>query len=59
MRRLLLLALLVVVMLTGCTPEENEGGTPIPGQASGAPLNDEAVGPSEQQDDADDEDDGQ
>jgi hypothetical protein len=54
-----LLALLIVAMATGCTPDENEGGTPIPGQASGAPLNDEAVGPSEQQDEADDEDDGQ
>jgi hypothetical protein len=59
MRRLLLLALLIVAMAAGCTPDENEGGTPIPGQASGAPLNDEAVGPSEQQDEADDEDDGQ
>jgi hypothetical protein len=53
------MALLVGAMATGCSPEENEGGTPIPGQASGAPLNDDAVGPSEQQDDAGDEDDGQ
>ena len=43
-------------MATGCTPDENEGGTPIPGQASGAPLNDEAVGPSEEQGDIDDGD---
>jgi len=48
MKRMLLAALLVAV-LAGCTPTENEGGTPIPGAQSGAPLNDEAVGPSEEQ----------
>ena len=47
MKRLMLVLLIVVA--AGCTPEENEGGTPIPGQQSGAPLNDGAVGPSEQQ----------
>ena len=56
MRRFLLLAILLGAMATGCTPDENEGGTPIPGQASGAPLNDEAVGPSEEQGDIDDGD---
>ena len=56
MRRLLLLVILLSAMATGCTPDENEGGTPIPGQASGAPLNDEAVGPSEEQGDIDDGD---
>jgi hypothetical protein len=45
MKRILLLALLMFV--AACTPSENEGGTPIPGQGSGAPLNDEAVGPSD------------
>jgi len=44
-RRLLLIGLLV--MATACTPPENEGGTPLPGQGSGAPLNDEAIGPSD------------
>lgn len=55
MRRLLLIGLLVAAMATGCTPEENEGGTPLPGQGSGAPLNDDAVGPSDQQDEIDDD----
>lgn len=55
MRRLLLIGALVAAMATGCTPEENEGGTPLPGQASGAPLNDDAVGPSDQQDEIDDD----
>jgi hypothetical protein len=45
MKRTLLIALLILV--AGCTPAENEGGTPLPGQGSGAPLNDEAVGPSD------------
>ena len=45
----LLLTLIVVLAAAACTPEENEGGTPIPGQQSGAPLYDEAVGPSEEQ----------
>jgi hypothetical protein len=46
MKRLLLILL---VLAAACTPAENEGGTPIPGQQSGAPLYDDAVGPSEQQ----------
>ena len=37
------------VGLAACTPAENEGGTPIPSAATEAPLNDEAVGPSEEQ----------
>jgi hypothetical protein len=45
MKRMLLIGLLVLA--AGCTPAENEGGTPLPGQGSGAPLNDEAIGPSE------------
>ena len=47
MRRLLLI--LLVMVAAACTPEENEGGTPIPGAQSGAPLYDDAVGPSEEQ----------
>jgi hypothetical protein len=43
--RLLLIGLLLVA--TACTSPENEGGTPLPGQGSGAPLNDEAIGPSD------------
>ena len=43
---------LLIVALAGCTPAENEGGTPIP--QSEAPLNDEAVGPSEEQDPVED-----
>jgi hypothetical protein len=45
MRRILLAALLLFA--AACTPAENEGGTPLPDQGSGAPLNDEAIGPSE------------
>jgi hypothetical protein len=44
--RILLVGLLVVA--TACSPQENEGGTPLPGEASGAPLNDEAIGPSDE-----------
>jgi hypothetical protein len=51
MKRMLLAGLLVVV-LAACTPPETEGGTPIPGAQSGAPLNDEAVGPSDEQEPA-------
>ena len=47
MKRVLLI--LVLLLAAACTPEENEGGTPIPGQQSGAPLFDDAVGPSEEQ----------
>lgn len=46
MRRILLVGLLLVV--AACTAPENEGGTPLPGAQSGAPLGDEGVGPSEQ-----------
>ena len=46
MRRILLIGLMLSAV--ACTPPENEGGTPLPGQASGAPLNDEAIGPSEE-----------
>jgi hypothetical protein len=46
MRRILLIGVLLVI--AACTPPENEGGTPLPGQGSGAPLNDEAIGPSEE-----------
>jgi hypothetical protein len=46
MRRILLIGL--ILALGACTPPENEGGTPLPGQGSSAPLNDEAIGPSEE-----------
>jgi hypothetical protein len=46
MRRILLI--LVLLVAAACTPPENEGGTPLPGQGSGAPLNDEAIGPSDE-----------
>ena len=48
-KRLLLAGLLL--MLSACSPSENEGGTPLPGEGSGAPLNDEAIGPSDEQSD--------
>ena len=51
MKRVLLI--LVLLLAAACTPEENEGGTPIPGQQSGAPLFDDAVGPSEEQEEID------
>jgi hypothetical protein len=43
-----ILLVLVLLVAAACTPPENEGGTPLPGAASGAPLNDEAIGPSEE-----------
>jgi hypothetical protein len=52
MKRLLLI-LVVVLSAAGCTTEDNEGGTPIPGQQSGAPLYDDAIGPSEEQQELD------
>lgn len=52
MKRLMLLIALVVAS-AACTPEENEGGTPIPGAQSGAPLYDDAVEPSEDEADID------
>ena len=53
MRRFLAIALLAIVAV-GCTPAENEGGTPLPSTQSGAPLNDEAIGPSDDQAEIDD-----
>lgn len=52
MRRITLIAL-VAISLAACTPADEGAETPIPGE-SGAPLNDDAVGPSEQQADMDD-----
>ncbi len=46
MSRILLIGLLLIA--AACTRSENEGGTPLPGQGSGAPLNEEAIGPSEE-----------
>jgi hypothetical protein len=51
MKRLLFIGLLLIA--AACTPAENEGGTPIPGQGSGAPLNDEAITPSDEPADLD------
>ena len=51
MKRILLIGLLLAA--AACTPAENEGGTPIPGQASGAPLNDDAITPSDEPADLD------
>lgn len=50
MKRIILIVLLVAA---ACTPEANEGGTPIPGQQSGAPLYDDAIGPSDQPEEID------
>ena len=49
MRRLLFPLLLVIAGILGaCSPDDTPAGSPITGE-SGAPLNDDAVGPSEQQ----------
>jgi len=53
MRRIIVIGLLIVSAVA-CTPAENAAGTPLPGAQSGAPLNDEAIGPSDQQSDVDD-----
>jgi hypothetical protein len=37
----------LLLLSAGCTPPENEGGTPLPSTQSGAPLQDEAIGPSD------------
>jgi hypothetical protein len=44
------LTLVAVVLATAaaCTPAENQGGTPLPSTRSEAPLNDEAIGPSDE-----------
>jgi hypothetical protein len=49
MRRLLILIIVAMGAIAGCTSPENEGGTAIPAAQSGAPLYDEAVGPSDQE----------
>jgi hypothetical protein len=45
MKRILLVAFLMLA--AACTPAENQGGTPLPDYGSGAPLNNEAIGPSD------------
>jgi hypothetical protein len=47
MKRILIIGLLI--LLAACTPAENEGGTAIPSAQSGAPLYDEAIGPSDEE----------
>ena len=57
MKRYVLIGLLAI--LAACSPADNDGTEGSIDQAageSGAPLNDDAVGPSEQQDEADEED---
>lgn len=44
-----ILAAGLLILLAACTPAENEGGTAIPSAQSGAPLYDEAIGPSEEE----------
>jgi hypothetical protein len=38
----------IVAFAAACTPAENQGGTPLPSTRSEAPLNDEAIGPSDE-----------
>jgi hypothetical protein len=50
MKRYVLIGLLAI--LAACSPADNDGGTnqnPNPAGENEAPLNDDAVGPSEQQ----------
>ena len=49
MKRVLAACLITMTAVGGCTSPENEGGTAIPGAQSGAPLADEAVGPSDEE----------
>ena len=53
MKRIVVTALIAVLGVVGCTSPENEGGTAIPAAQSGAPLADDAVGPSQQQSEID------
>ncbi len=48
--------LALAVGLAACTSPENEGGTPLPSALSEPPLYDEAIGPSDQQEELDEED---
>ena len=53
MKRYVLIGLLAI--LAACTPADNDGTDQSPDPAtgeSGAPLNDDAVGPSDQQEEA-------
>ncbi|HEX7197790.1 MAG TPA: hypothetical protein VF364_13270 [Candidatus Limnocylindria bacterium] len=54
-RSILGIALALMLSLTACTPPENEGGTPLPSALSEPPLQDEAVGPSDAQEEIDEE----
>ena len=49
MKRIMAIGLLTLLGIAGCTSPENEGGTAIPAAQTGAPLADDAVGPSDQQ----------
>ena len=48
MRRLLILIIVAIGAIAGCTSRETEAGTAVAAARSGAPLVDEAVGPSDQ-----------
>ena len=48
--------LALAVGLAACTSPENEGGTPLPAALTEAPLYDEAIGPSDEQEELDEED---
>ncbi|HEX7224766.1 MAG TPA: hypothetical protein VF367_04215 [Candidatus Limnocylindria bacterium] len=53
MKRVITIALLALVAV-GCSPGDNERTSPNPSTQSGAPLNDEAIGPSDDQAEIDD-----
>lgn len=53
MKRILLIGLMTIVGVVGCTSPENEGGTAIPAAQTGAPLADDAVGPSDKESEID------
>lgn len=48
MKRIGAIVLMAALGVVGCTSPENEGGTPIPGAQSGAPLADDAAEAGEQ-----------
>jgi hypothetical protein len=49
MKRFVLISIMAIMGVAGCTSPEDEGGTAIPSAQTGAPLADEAVGPSDQE----------
>ena len=56
MKQLLAAAVLAaVVVVAGCTSPENEGGTPLPSSRSEPALYEDGIGPSEDQEELDEE----